>query len=121
MLGFALLVVAFTSSACREQQGAGAAGAGAASASVTSVGLPSGVAEGVLPLVSRELGGEASFDLVALPEGAALAVGEPAGKLSVLWLDRRGVARGEPSGVRWATRAKMEYLGLRRREQALVP
>jgi hypothetical protein len=82
------LLFAVGVNACREQK----AGGGAATVSSPS----SSATEVVAPVISRAASGEASFDLVALPDGAALAVGDQKGGLAVVLLDRRGVERGAP-------------------------
>ncbi len=66
------------------------------SATASSTGVP------IAPLISRELGGEAAFDLVTTAEGAALAWGRPArdgAKLTVALLDANGEAKGEPLAI----------------------
>jgi hypothetical protein len=90
--------------ACREQKVSdGAAPASSFSASTSDAAAPT---------ISRSVSTAASFDLVALPDGAALAVGEKGGGLVVLLLDRRGVQRSAPVTLPEVTRERVGEVSL---------
>jgi hypothetical protein len=79
------------------------------------VSLPSASASSgavTAPLWSRAVATEAGFELVALPDGAALAVAEKGGGLTVLLLDKRGAQRSPPVTVPEAGRERIGEVAL---------
>jgi hypothetical protein len=90
--------------ACREQkQTTGATPSGSPATASAQV---------VAPTISRAVSTEASFDLVGVPDGAVLVVGEKGGGLAALLLDRRGSQLSVPVALPEAARDRVGELSL---------
>ncbi len=90
-------------SACEQKQTAGTTPSGSPAASSDEL---------VAPTISRAVSTEASFDLVTVPDGAVLVVGEKAGGLTALLLDRRGAQRTSPIVLPEAARDRVGEISL---------